>query len=538
MPGTLFLRGLLTVVVCGGALVTAVSAQSYYEKALLEKRIKPTTAGLNAYFHSLHLDQAQRQRALKLIEQMGTTDSFSAREAAMAKLLIMPVLPTESLIAASQGKDPEIRWRARKVLKLGKPESQRILFAAFKTVEQKPIRGVTAEMLRAIPLCDKSYLRSAARQAVLASVRPNDAATLRRGMKSKNIEVRIAAILGFGKALGRKSSSELDPLLEDSQDRVKLAAARSIANFGGRNCLKTLASLLSSNDVAVRSNSSAVLRQLTGQRFQFAAYDVPDKRAKARDKWVAWIKANGRTAKLKFPLARLNVELGRTLVCSRNMVIEYDAGGKKTWEARVTNPWGCYGLPDGRRFVASHNNKTVTEYDASGKLTKVYKLPGNPYDVQVLKNGNFLVPCHGSARAFEVRRDGSVAWENRSGYPVGATRLENGNTLLCMHNRHRVIEVDPTGKEVWRVNGVTYPYTAQRLENGNTLIYMTGRRTVSEYDPSGKVVWSKSGLQGYDVQRLSNGNTLIVQNGLREIEPGGKTVWHIRNLNVTRFHRY
>ena len=63
-------------------MVTSVSAQSYFEKTLLEKQIKPTTAGLNDYFRSLHPDEAQRQRALKLIEQLGTTDSFSAREAA------------------------------------------------------------------------------------------------------------------------------------------------------------------------------------------------------------------------------------------------------------------------------------------------------------------------------------------------------------------------------------------------------------------------------------------------------------------------
>jgi len=527
---------LVTALVLGGTL--DADELSYYEKTLTEKNIDADSDGLNEYLSGLHPNELQRQRAMHLIETLGTTDSFAEREDAMAKLLVLPVLPNEELIAASNGKDPEIRWRAKKILQLGKPESDRVLYAAFKTIEEKSLEGVAAELIRAIPLCDNTHLRYAAGQALKASARSIDAALLRRELKNENVEVRIAVAAALGKALDNKSAADLNPLLKDPKDRIKLAAARAMADYGGRNCLKTLASLLSSSEVEVRSNSAAILRHLTGQRFQFTAYDVPEKRAEARDKWVAWIENNGQTAKLKFPLAHLNLERGRTLVCSGNRVIEFDASGKKTWEANVSNPWGCYGMADGRRFVASHTDRTVTEFDASGKQKRIYKLPGNPYDVQVLENGNLLVPSHDTAQAFEVRPDGSVAWENKSGRPVGANRLENGNTLLCLHNKNKVIEVDPAGKEVWSLSGVIQPYTAQRLENGNTLVYISGKRTAAEYDPTGKVVWNKTGLDGYDIQRLSNSNTLIAQRGLREIDPNGKTVWQVPNLSVTRFHRY
>ncbi len=110
---------------------------SYYEKTLIGKNIKTDSEGLNRYLSSLHPSEKQRQRAMRLIKALGATDSFAKREDAMAKLLVLPVLPNEELIASSNGSDPEIRWRAKKILELGKPESKRVLYAAFKAIEEK-----------------------------------------------------------------------------------------------------------------------------------------------------------------------------------------------------------------------------------------------------------------------------------------------------------------------------------------------------------------------------------------------------------------
>jgi len=153
------------VSVCRNTGAAPPSVVSHYEKVLLEKQIEPDTNGLSKYLRQLHPGEAQRERAKRLIQQLGSRDSFSKRETATAQLLVLPVLPNEMLIAASKGSDPEIRWRAKQILKLGKPESERVLFAAFMTVQQKRIGGLTAELLRAIPLCDKSHLRYGARQA-------------------------------------------------------------------------------------------------------------------------------------------------------------------------------------------------------------------------------------------------------------------------------------------------------------------------------------------------------------------------------------
>ena len=76
---------------------------SYYEKTLTEKNIKTTSDGLNEYLSGLHSNEQQRQRALRLIKALGATDSFFKREDAMTKLLLLPTLPNEELIAASSG---------------------------------------------------------------------------------------------------------------------------------------------------------------------------------------------------------------------------------------------------------------------------------------------------------------------------------------------------------------------------------------------------------------------------------------------------
>ena len=67
------------------------SAESYYEKVLREKQIDPDAAGLRKYLSGLHPGEAQRARAKRLIQQLGSSDGFAKREAATAQLA--PRLP-------------------------------------------------------------------------------------------------------------------------------------------------------------------------------------------------------------------------------------------------------------------------------------------------------------------------------------------------------------------------------------------------------------------------------------------------------------
>ena len=213
-------------------LSQAAEAQtSIYEQILAKKNIGTDPPSLAKYLQELHPTQQQRERVKLLIQEMGLS-SFSAREAATAKLLIMPKLPTAALLAATADKDPEIRWRAQQVLDVGKPEAVKVLHAAFQVIAAKKTPGLTAELLAALPLCDQHYLEVAAWRAIEVAARRQDAAILRKALSGRSAQVRVAAASALGQALGKDARDDLFPLLKDRDDQVKLAAARAIANLG------------------------------------------------------------------------------------------------------------------------------------------------------------------------------------------------------------------------------------------------------------------------------------------------------------------
>ncbi|MCH7727865.1 MAG: PQQ-binding-like beta-propeller repeat protein [Planctomycetes bacterium] len=497
---------------------------------MTEKNIDVDSDGLNEYLSGLHPNEQQRQRALRLIKALGTTDSFFKREDAMAKLLLLPTLPNEELIAASNGSDAEIRWRAKQILKLGRPESDRVLYAALKTIEEKMLTGVTVELIRAIPLCDKAHLRYAARQALKASVRPNVAALLRRELKNENVEVRIAVVAALGKALQERAADDLNNLSDDPEDRVKLAAARALADFGDNNSLEALEKLLASDDKLVQISSALALRELTGKRFGFSAYDKVEKQREAIAKWRAWIAGEGKTAKLSFPLRPFGTGVsylgGHTLLAFRglNKVAEYDASGKEVWSfTGAQSAWSAEKLANGNVLIAAHGRQRVIEVDREGSIVWQFQST-HPLNAKQLLNGNYLIAAWGGNRAIEVDPEKNVIWQYKTQSQCGDVhRLENGNTLLAEY-RGSVKEVTPDGKVVWQYPA-TNCYGIQPLANGNVLVTnLTGR--VIEVTRDKQIVWEFTEPGAVDAFRLPNGNTLITGNTrFIEVTPDKNIVW-------------
>ena len=152
------------VTLVGACLMAAPAASadvSNYEKTLSEAGVAPDGPGIAAYLQRLHPTPEQRQQAVEFIEQLGN-NSFATREQAMQQLLLMPVLDTEAIAKATEAADPEVRWRAQKVLAVGRPQTERLLYAAFKIIEEKEYRQTVQVDIDAIPLCDKKYIRDAA----------------------------------------------------------------------------------------------------------------------------------------------------------------------------------------------------------------------------------------------------------------------------------------------------------------------------------------------------------------------------------------
>ena len=502
---------------------------SNYEKTLSDRGIAPNASGLSDYLQQLHPSPDLRAKAEALIEQLGS-DNFAKRERAMQQLLIMPVLDTEALTAATQSPDPEVRWRSQKVLTVGRPETDRMLYAAFRVIEERKLAETLDAVIAAIPLCDKKHIRQAAQNALIAAAREEDAPQLREAIQHENEFVRTAAASSLGRALGEAANEDLQSLVSDESDMVRMAAARAMANYGQRAALPTIIALLDSDDVEVRTRASATLRSLTDQFFGYAAYDAADKRAEAIASWEKWLGEKGDTAELHFPLKPWGYGVsflnGNTLLAygNRHKVVELDPSGKEIWSHNINGAWSAEKMANGNVLIASNSTSRVVEVDREGKAVWTYNTP-NPLNAKPLLNGNVLIAAFTQRKVIEVTRDKKVAWEYADAqYISDAHRLENGNTLIsCMDGS--IKELSPEMKGVWQYKGQYQAYGGQPLPNGNVLIASL-RGDVQEVTRDKKVIWEHKERNAADVFRLPNGNTLITgSQRFVEISPDKKVVW-------------
>ena len=512
-------------------------------ETLKQHGVEPTFESMEDYLISLHPNEDARVRMEALVSKLGA-DDFLVREDATKQLLRMPVVAHDLLEKAVQGDDLEIRWRASLILRSAESRAARVLHAVLQVIEEKEIKGLAEPVLEAIPICKEAYLLQAARRALQATCQGENAELLLRTLNDEAREKRIAAIEALPVVVGEKAATDVRPLIEDKDDYVTVAAAVVLANLGQRESLAVFARLLESNELAVRARSGQALRALTGQNFHFVAYDKPEQRMIPVKAWRDWLAAEGKMAKLDYPIKESRILLGRTLICyyGLNKVVELDSSGKQIWEAAVMQPWGCQGLPNGHRLIASYNNSSIVEFDAEGKESwKIDSLPGRPFSVERLENGNTLVPFYSTNKVAEYSPDKKIVWQiDVDGNPMDAHRLPNGNTLVCLLRKNSVVEIDRAGKVVWSLDNMFGPRSAQRLENGNTLVSQTNGGKVVEVDGEKNIVWKVDGLNNpFDSQRLPNGNTMIVDNqGIREVDTSGKVVWEQKGGGVSRVSKF
>jgi hypothetical protein len=527
-------RILFTVLITVASIGSTSSVRSdeidHYVNVLTENGISENSASIGKYLHSIRPNSKTIQRLKALIAQLGDADFFR-REQAMGELVRMPMLAPELLKQAAAGNDPEIRWRAKQVMKLADHKTAQLLYALFRVVSHRKLKGLTEPILLTLPLCEGEYLVGIANKAVVATASPDDLDLFLRTITKGDTRARVASIDALDRLLKQDAEAELAPLLTDKDEHVRFAAARVLINRGHRKSLQVLVALLDSENAKTRTQSIHWLRGVSGKRFGFLAFEEAKNRTKSVAAWHDWLKDAAPTAELTFPVAQTPPMLGRTLICyyNTNRVVEFDAAGKEVWSASVKMPYGCQGLPNGHRLVASYTNRTVTEFDAAGKIIwKLDNLPKSPFGVQRLVNGNTLVACSDSKKVMEYRPDKTVAWEATvEGRPMDARRLENGNTLVTLQNAQQVVEIDRGDKIVWKISTMYNPLSAERLENGNTLVCQMSKGRIAEIDRAGKLVWEHAGLSSpHRAQRLLDGTTLLIHSkGAKIVDRAGKEVW-------------
>jgi hypothetical protein len=194
------------------------------------------------------------------------------------------------------------------------------------------------------------------------------------------------------------------------------------------------------------------------QRVLIAEHDgnrVTERNLKGEVKWEHKIEA---------PLAAQRLPNGHTFIATRTSLVELDKDGKEVFN---------YSRPDGGYFMKATKLRNgdiacITQMGVprfvrlrpKGKDLEEVKSFGvdvrtSGGRIEVLPNGNALVPELGNNRVVEYDPDGKTVREFTVEQPIAAVRLPNGHTLVTSMTQHRAIELDRTGKEVWEFKHAT-----------------------------------------------------------------------------------
>jgi hypothetical protein len=160
------------------------------------------------------------------------------------------------------------------------------------------------------------------------------------------------------------------------------------------------------------------------------------------------------------PIAAQRLDNGNTLIVARNEVVEVTRTGQEVFRAMSENGVliGARRLKNGETYLLDRNG-LCQRLDARGKEIK--RFVAGPIatvigtSIDVLPNGNLLLPLYNQNRVIEVNADGKEVWEVTHQRPTSASRLPNGNTLIASRYGRGVSEVDRTGKEVWSFQSQT-----------------------------------------------------------------------------------
>lgn len=238
-------------------------------------------------------------------------------------------------------------------------------------------------------------------------------------------------------------------------DAAKLEDAARTLGF-------TLVVLLDQGRVVELDSANQVRIQFTQLNFPLDAQLLPDdhllvaehngnrvtERNSKND--IVWEK------RIEGPLAAQRLANGDTFIAARSQLIEVDRDGKET--AAFDRPNGeaimkAKKLPNGDiALITQLGTMRFVLLDDKGHERRGFNvdLRYSGGRIDVLPNGNLLLPEAGNNRVVEMDKNANVVWQVNAEQPIAAVRLPNGHTLITSMSEHRAVEVDRNGKEVWQ----------------------------------------------------------------------------------------
>ena len=295
---------------CLSALASVDGPREQLE-LLAQHGIRSDTPELLAFLNRLQPSEKLQAEIAQLIKQLSDTE-FNKREEAFKKLPTFGEAARRQLSEATKVDDPEVSWRAGKILKElnSEDESRRraaLTGSVLEVLKARRDPSAAPVILATVPLLNESHTRDVALQALWACVESSHADALRAALEHKSPHVRAAAIVGLEKAAGQQSLATISPLLKSELALVRLAAARALIDWQAHEAIKALIELTDNKDDDVAWQADALLHLKTGHQVE------PAEGQTLGDAWKQWAKSKLATAKLDTVVAdqRHDLSAGR-----------------------------------------------------------------------------------------------------------------------------------------------------------------------------------------------------------------------------------
>lgn len=472
---------------------------------------EPTNAGAKKYLQSLEPSHERQTSIAKLIEKLGD-DDYATREDATRKLLNAYASAEAKLRQTLLStKDPEIEWRARRIIQTGFSQLESNMAAALRIAIAHPDAFAVKDILAIEHLLHYQAVRFLGKKAIRATARKDDIEILLKATNSKHEIVRREAAAAIVNLLHEENLSQTHHFLEHDDETLAIITAHALLNRGDRVALAALVEKLESNNPVIRTTAVTLLRGATGKDFGFPTGEATPESEATIANWRNWVDENN-DIEIRTPVPLVQSGRGdlggNTLITTgrKGIVREFDSRGETVWELKIDS-WCAERLPDGTTLVCSHKEKKLLVVNEKGETIWEYKGPASMV-AEPLPSGHFLVADFYGKRVFEINRKKEIVWEFKAPDKCfDVDRRRNGNTIVACPNEIVEVAPDKTVVNKWKVKGRLNGL--QILPNGNFLIANYGDNVVYEMDSKGERIWSFEVAGPCDAFRQLTGETLI-----------------------------
>ncbi len=231
-----------------------------------------------------------------------------------------------------------------------------------------------------------------------------------------------------------------------------------VAEFGRDGKVRwQIEGLAGPRDAQMLPNGNVFIFESSGRR-------LTERTTKGEIVWEKSITAAAGTAGI--PLSAQRLANGNVFVAMRGGLLEIDRDGKEVWSYKPTAAGSIYAAHKSRtgEVALVTLNGTCTLLDAKGKETGTFRACrlSTTAGIDLLANGNVLVPDYAQNKVIEFDPKGKAVWEASVERPGSVVRLANGHTLVGSPLATRVVELDRDGKEVWKLSTEGRVYRASR----------------------------------------------------------------------------